>query len=466
MTFHCSFRARPADESVAAGAPEALSLREAVPVWLRIGLLSFGGPAGQIAMMHRELVEKRKWISEARFLHALNFCTLLPGPEATQLATYIGWLLHRTVGGLVAGTLFVLPGAVLMLALAAAYVTFHQVPAVEAIFFGIKAAVLAVVVEAVVRIGKRALKTPAAVAIAALAFLALFVFSAPFPLVIAAAALAGSLGVRLQPSAAAGPLAVEVPSSLIDRLFERGQLEHTRPNGRRTLRTAALWLALWAAPVVALLVWRGPADVLTREGLFFSQAAVVTFGGAYAVLAWVTQEAVVTFGWLTPSEMLDGLGLAETTPGPLILVLQFVGFVAAHRNPAGLPALLAGTLGAAITLWVTFVPCFLWIFVFAPYVEAVRGNPRLSAALAAITAAVVGVILNLSVFFALHVLFAKVEPFEWGVVRLPVPDLASLELRAAGISAVAFAMLFDLKQSLGRTLVLCAGLGAALRLLG
>ncbi len=444
------------------GAPSSLSLKQAFPVWLKIGLLSFGGPAGQIALMHHELVEKRKWISEERFLHALNFCTLLPGPEAQQLATYIGWLLHRTVGGLLAGGLFIVPGAVLMLSLSMVYAVFHHVPAIEAVFFGIKAAVLAVVVEAVVRIGKRALKTPAAVAIAALAFIALFVFGAPFPLIIALSAFAGALGVPVRKGTSQTALVDESPS-LIDQLFSAGKLKHTVPNRRRALLTACLWLGLWAAPVLALLRWRGPADVLTREGIFFSEAAVVTFGGAYAVLAWVTQKAVVTFGWLSAAQMLDGLGLAETTPGPLILVLQFTGFLAAYQHPDGLPPLVAGLLGALITLWVTFVPCFMWIFVFAPWVEAARGNRRLAAALAAITAAVVGVILNLSVFFSLHVLFARVGVFTLGPMTIPAPQWSSIDLRAAAVSAVAFGMLFAFKLGLGRTLLACSLLGALLK---
>jgi chromate transporter len=444
-------------------ASPALALREALPVWLRIGLLSFGGPAGQIALMHRELVEKRRWISEERFLHALNFCTLLPGPEAMQLATYIGWLLHRTLGGVVAGLLFVLPGALLMMGLAAVYATFHQVPAIDAVFFGIKAAVLAVVVEAVVRIGKRALKTPAALLIAAFAFVALFAFAAPFPLVIFVSGLAGALGLPVRGSDAAGKLAENAAPSLIDRLFEQGKLDHTRPNTARALRTAALWLGLWAAPVAAVWAWRGGDDVLTREATFFSEAAVVTFGGAYAVLAWVTHEVVVSFAWLQPSQMLDGLGLAETTPGPLILVLQFVGFQAAHDHPAGLAPMLAGVLGALLTLWVTFTPCFLWIFALAPYVEAVRGNRRLAAALAAITAAVVGVILNLSIFFALHVLFARVDSLDLGGLHLPRPAWQSVDLRALAVCAVAFLMLFALKLRLGRTLLLCAFFGAVLK---
>jgi chromate transporter len=441
---------------------QTLTLRQAFPVWLRIGLLSFGGPAGQIALMHRELVEKRRWISEDRFLHALNFCTLLPGPEAQQLATYIGWLLHRTAGGLTAGSLFVLPGALLMLGLSVVYARFHQVPAIDAVFFGIKAAVLAVVVEAVVRIGKRALKTRAAVVIAAGAFVALFAFGAPFPLVIAASALAGALGMPVRVPVVPGAK-VEPATSLVDQLFADGKLGHTLPDARRAAITALGWLALWAAPVLALWLWRGSSDVLTQEGVFFSKAAVVTFGGAYAVLAWIAQEVVVTFGWLSPAQMLDGLGLAETTPGPLILVLQFTGFVAAYQHAQGLSPLLAGTLGAGITLWVTFVPCFTWIFVLAPWVESVRGNLRLAAALAAITAAVVGVILNLSVFFAIHVLFAKVGSVQLGPLTLPSPEWSSIDLRAAAVSAIAFTMLLVLKQSLGRTLVSCAVLGALLK---
>ena len=410
--------------------PPSLTLRQALPVWLRIGLLSFGGPAGQIALMHRELVEKRRWISDERFLHALNFCTLLPGPEAQQLATYIGWLLHGTRGGLVAGGLFVLPGALLMLALSASWATWHHLPAVDAIFFGIKAAVLAIVVEAVVRVGKRALKTRSAVAIAVVAFVGLFAFSVPFPWVIALAGLAGALGLPMK-SSQGNATGAAAPDSLVDRLFIEGRLTHTLPNVLRAVLTALAWGALWAAPIVALAWWRGPSDVLTTESIFFSKAAVVTFGGAYAVLAWVASE-VVRFGWLTAPQMLDGLGLAETTPGPLILVLEFTGFAAAYFQPGTLPPLVAGSLGALIALWVTFVPCFLWIFVFAPWVEALRNNRRLASALSAITAAVVGVILNLSVFFALHVLFAKVGDFTAGPLRLPAPEWGSIEPRADG----------------------------------
>lgn len=443
--------------------PVSLTLKAAFFVWLRIGLLSFGGPAGQIALMHRELVERRKWISEERFLHALNFCTLLPGPEAAQLATYIGWLLHKTPGGLVAGACFVVPGALLMLGLSTIYWVFHRVAIVDALFFGIKAAVLAVVVEAVLRVGKRALQTRRALVVAALSFTALFCFSAPFPLVIALSAAVGWAGLVPKPTAPAARQGQLADLPLVDLLFAQGAAEHTKPVFRASVRTAAIWLTLWAAPVAAVWGWRGGDDVLTREAVLFSEAATVTFGGAYAVLAWVTQEVVTHFHWLSAAQMVDGLGLAETTPGPLILVLQFVGFTAAAQQPGGLPPMVAATLGAAITLWVTFVPCFLWVFLFGPWVEAMRENVKLSAALSAITAAVVGVILNLSVFFATHVLFGEVTVLATGPVSMPVPQWSTLDLKAAGVCSVAFLMLFALKQNLGRTLVVCAAIGVALK---
>ncbi len=438
-----------------------LTVKDAWPVWLRIGLLSFGGPAAQIAVMHRELVEQRRWISEERFLHALNFCTLLPGPEAQQLATYIGWLLHGTRGGLVAGGLFVLPGALVMWGLSALWAVFHSVPLVDALFFGLKAGLLAVVLEAVVRVGKRALQTRAAVALAMSAFVALSLFAVPFPAVVGVSAVLGALGLPVRGATARA--SGNTQPSLIDRLLAEGALPHTTPNLRRALGLAVTWLGLWALPVVALWWWRGADDVLTREGIFFSEAAVVTFGGAYAVLAWVAHQ-VVSFGWLTAPQMLDGLGLAESTPGPLILVLEFAGFGAAFFHPGSLSPLLAGTLGAAVTLWVTFTPCFLWIFVLAPWVEALRSNQRLAAALAAITASVVGVIANLTLFFALHVVFAKVGVVEFGPLSLPAPEWGTVEWRALVVAALAFALVFPFNQGLGRTLVACAVLGAGLKL--
>lgn len=404
---------------------ERVTLREALPVWARIGLLGFGGPAGQIALMHRILVEEKRWISEARFLHALNYCMLLPGPEAQQLATYVGWLLHRVPGGIVAGGLFVLPGALVILVLSALYAGFRHVPAVEAIFWGIKPAVIALVIEALVRIGKRALKTWTHRGIALAAFVALFALDAPFPLVVLGAGLLGaalgrwghllgSPGTPPKAPASDGP-------SLVDEMAARGELGHTRPSRGRAVGLALACLALWFAPVAAAWALVGRESVFVQEGLFFGQAAVVTFGGAYAVLAYMAQQAVEVYGWLGPGEMLDGLGLAETTPGPLILVTQFVGFQGAFRDPGLLPPMLAGTLGAAMTTWVTFLPSFLWIFAGAPYIESLRGHRGLNHALSAITAAVVGVILNLSVWLCWHTLYPGAV--DWPAVALSAAAL-------------------------------------------
>jgi chromate transporter len=437
---------------------------EAVRVWARIGLLSFGGPAGQVALMHHELVERRKWVDEARFLHALNYCMLLPGPEAQQLATYLGWLMHRTRGGLVAGTLFVLPGFVTMLALSALYASLGELPAVTALFFGLKAAVLAVVFEAVLRVGRRALKTRVSVATAALAFIALFFFDAPFPFVVLVAGLVGLVGARVAPRAFPPPVpppAVTEASSVIERMAASGQLAHTLPSRTRTLKVLAIGGALWFGPLVLLAAVFGGDSVFVDEAVFFSKAAVVTFGGAYAVLAWVAQRAVDTFGWLRPGEMLDGLGLAETTPGPLILVVQFVAFLGASRHPGALPPLLAGVLGSVVTVWVTFVPCFIWIFLGAPYIEALRGHRGLHAALSSITAAVVGVVLNLSLWFGLHVLFSRVDSWSAGPLRVLLPSGPSLP--AFALTSVALLALFRFKLGLPRTLALCAGLGFVAR---
>jgi chromate transporter len=422
-----------ARRTAAAPSPDAhpVSFGEAFKVWLKIGLMSFGGPAGQIALMHRILVDERRWIGEARFLHALNYCMLLPGPEAMQLATYVGWLLHRLKGGLVAGILFVLPGFFVILGLSALYAGYREVPAVAAAFYGIKAAVLAVVIEALVRIGRRALTHPLAYALAAAAFVAIFFLQVPFPLIVLGAAALGPILARLVPGAFAERKrrdgAEEGPPAIVDALIESGRARHTRPDARRLLLVTASFGALWLAPVALIWAASGGHSVFAQIGVFFSKMAVVTFGGAYAVLAYVAQQAVETYGWLGAGEMLDGLGLAETTPGPLILVLEFVGFIAAYREAGGLEPMLAGLLGAALAVWVTFVPCFLWIFAGAPYVEAVRGRPALAAALAAITAAVVGVILNLAVWFALHVLFAELRDVDAGPLRILVPDPASLD---------------------------------------
>lgn len=375
---------------------------QALRVWLEIGLLSFGGPTGQIALMHRELVEKRRWISDSRFLHALNYCMLLPGPEAQQLAIYIGWLLHRTWGGIVAGALFVLPGALVMWGISVVYVLFGKLPAMEAVFYGLKPAVIAIVAAAVLRIGKRALRNPVLWGVALLAFVAIFFFKAPFPLILAGAGAVGFLGGLRWPEifdATAGHGAASCGDE--SYVIADGDA-HVRPSLGRTLATAAAWAVVWLLPVAGCLLALGPAHVLTAEGLFFGKAALVTFGGAYAVLPYVAQQAVERHGWLTAPQMLDGLGLAETTPGPLVLVLQFVGFLGGWHAPGG--GLMLATLAAALTSWVTFVPGFLFIFAGAPFVESSRGNLRLSTALSAITAAVVGVILNLAMWFGWQVI--------------------------------------------------------------
>lgn len=433
--------------------PEAPTFKEAAKLWAKIGLLSFGGPAGQIALMHKELVEERRWIGEQRFLHALNYCMLLPGPEAQQLAIYVGWLLHRTAGGLVAGTLFVLPGALVMLGLSTFYMLYNDAPVIEALFFGVKAAVLAVVVEAVIRIGRRALKNRVMMAIAVVAFLAIYVVKLPFPLIILAAGLTGWIGNRFAPvpfsGAAHGKANAPDVRGAVDLMFERGELAHTRPTRWHAPRTIATWLPIWLGPVALIWMLTGSASVWTQLGGFFSLMAVVTFGGAYAALSYVAQAAVASFGWLAPGEMVDGLGLAETTPGPLILVLQFVGFVAAYRHAGTMSPLAAGSLGALLTIWVTFVPCFFWIFLGAPYIEALRENKALSAALSAITAAVVGVVMNLALWFALHVIFGKVQSVGLGT---EVPVLSSIDWRAALLSAAAMIAMLKLKIGMLPTL--------------
>ncbi|ESX60347.1 chromate transporter [Mesorhizobium sp. LSHC422A00] len=451
------------DDARATEAPIVPTFRQAAKLWARVGLLSFGGPAGQIALMHKELVEDRRWIGEQRFLHALNYCMLLPGPEAQQLAIYIGWLLHRTAGGLVAGILFVLPGAFVMLGLSIFYVLYNDAPVIEALFFGIKAAVLAVVVEAVLRIGKRALKNRVMVAIAVAAFLAIYVIRLPFPLIILVAGLTGWIGNRLAPArfsaAARGKDNLPDVRGAVDVMFERGELAHTKPTKWHAPRTIAIWLPIWLGPVVLILALTGPASVWAQLGGFFSLMAVVTFGGAYAALSYVAQAAVTSFGWLAPGEMVDGLGLAETTPGPLILVLQFVGFVAAYRHAGAMGPLVAGSLGALLTLWVTFVPCFFWIFLGAPYIEALRGNKALSAALSAITAAVVGVVMNLALWFALHVVFGAVHRVGLG---MEVPVLSSLDWRAALLAAAAMVAMLKLRIGMLPTLAGSALAGLAL----
>jgi chromate transporter len=440
----------------------AVSFTEATWTWLKIGLLGFGGPAGQIALMHRILVEEKRWIGEARFLHALNYCMLLPGPEAQQLATYIGWLLHRTWGGVVAGTLFVLPGFVVIVTLSTIYALFQGTPALETLFFGLKAAVLAVVVEAVLRIGKRALKNQAMVALAAVAFVAIFFLGVPFPLIVVGAAVIGLVGGRVRPDLFGAAAPRTAGGGAVDSLLDE-EIEHTRPSLGRAVRVVLLWGGLWAALPLLLAGIFGTESVFGPIAVFFSKMAVVTFGGAYAVLAYVAQEAVGSLGWLQPGEMLDGLAMAETTPGPLIMVLTFVGFLAAFREAGGLDPLLAGFLGAALTTWVTFVPCFLWIFLGAPYIETVRGNRALGAALSAITAAVVGVILNLAVWFALHAMFAEMRDVALGPLQLMLPVVTSLDPWAALLAAGAMVAMLRFHIGMLTTLAGCAVVGAVVR---
>ncbi|TWB37633.1 chromate efflux transporter [Nitrospirillum pindoramense] len=434
------------------------TLGEATRVWARIGLLSFGGPAGQIALMHRELVENRRWIGEARFLHALSYCMLLPGPEAQQLATYVGWLLHGRRGGLIAGLLFILPGVLVMLGLSTLYTLYHQAPLTGALFHGLKAAVLAVVLDAVLRLGKRALRGWPGLAMAGAAFLALAVGHVPFPVVIL---VAGLIGMAARPAfAPAAATPTPTGGALLDRQLDAAVPPHAQPSRRRALSTLALWLPLWLGPLAALRLVTGADSVWTHLALFFSGMALVTFGGAYAVLSYVAQAAVTGYGWLTPGEMIDGLGLAETTPGPLVLVLQHVGFLAAAHAPGTLPPLLAGFFGALLTSWVTFAPCFLWIFLGGPYVERVRTHATISAALAAITAAVVGVILNLAVWFGGHVLFSGSRPLHLGPLALPLPT--GLDIPAALLALVAFIALRHTRLGLLPTLAACAAAGLML----
>jgi chromate transporter len=425
----------------AAGTGAVPTFAEALRVWAKIGLVSFGGPAGQIALMHRVLVDERKWIDEPRFLNALNFCMLLPGPEAMQLATYVGWRLHGLRGGLAAGLLFVIPGALVVLALSMLYAAFGKLPMAEAVFVGIKAAVLAIVVEALLRIARRSLKTRTELLIAGLAFVAIYFLSVPFPLIVLAAALVGFFRptaptARPRPTPAHGATVVG------------------------TLATAAVWLAIWLLPLLALAAVFGRSHTVTQLAIFFSKLAVVTFGGAYAVLAYMAQDVVEAYHWLTPGEMLDGLGLAETTPGPLILVTEFVGFLAAHRHGGGNPWAM-GVLGAAVAVWATFAPCFLWIFVGAPFIERLDAEPRLKAALAAVTAAVVGVILNLTVWFAVHVLFGTVTESFAGPIRLLIPQPDTVSWPAVLLAALAVLLLFVLHRGVIATLATCAGLALA-----
>lgn len=447
-------------------AGHGITFRDASRVWLRVAILSFGGPAGQIAVMHRILVEEKNWISEGRFLHALNYCMLLPGPEAQQLATYIGWLLHRTAGGLMAGGLFILPGIIAIMGLSYVYAAYGNVSFVEALFFGLKAAVLAIVVEAVVRVGKRALRNRVMVALAALAFTGIFFFAVPFPAIIIGAGIVGYLGARSGRPEFAAVGHGDGDTAAIDRMLGEAEPDHVRPDTARAFRVGMLWLALWLVPVIALLAAFGPANVFSQIALFFSKMAMVTFGGAYAVLAYVAQQAVDHYHWLQAREMLDGLGMAETTPGPLIMVLQFVGFMAAYRDPGEMSPMLAGTLGGLLATWVTFTPCFLWIFLGGPYVERLRGNKGLAGALTAITAAVVGVILNLSVWFALHTLFRETLPVRAFPLSFDMPVLSSVDVVAFALAVAAATAIFRFRLGMLTVLAGSCVAGVALRIVG
>jgi chromate transporter len=444
-------------------ARDVVPLRTAARVWALVALQSFGGPAGQIAVMQRTLVEERRWIGSGRFQHALNFCTILPGPEATQLAVYIGWLLNGVRGGIVAGVLFVLPGVLALFALSAVYVTFGATTLVVAVFAGIAPAVLSIVAQAVVRVGRRALGRPALVAMAVASFVALALFAVPFPLVVLVAAVAGWLLGRFRPGSVT-PDATddEGPAPLV----ADDALHNERPARRRTGLVLLVGLLVWWVPVALVVVWTGRDSTPSTEGVFFSGAALVTFGGAYAVLSYVAQRAVETYGWLGPGEMVRGLGLAETTPGPLIMVVQFVAFLGAYRNAGNLDPWVAATVGALLTTWVTFVPAFLLVFLGAPYVERLRHNRTVADALSGVTAAVVGVIANLALFFAVHTLFGEVEGKSWGPLTLQVPDPTSLRPVAVVIAVVAAVLLFRLNWPVLRTLGVCALLGIVASLLG
>lgn len=445
-----------------------MSLGEAAKVWARIAALSFGGPAGQIAVMHRILVDEKRWIGEQRFLHALNFCMLLPGPEAQQLATYIGWLLHKRLGGLIAGALFILPGALAIMALSWIYVLYGNTGLIAGLFLGLKAAVLAIVLQAVIRIGGRALRTVEAKLLAGVAFVLIFFLGVPFPLIVLGAGLIGFVAGRSGSAAFKGGGHGGGSGGVADAdtLLGDELPDHARPRWRGVLFDVALWLALWLVPIAVLLAVLGPDHVFSQIAIFFAKMAMVTFGGAYAVLAYVAQQAVEHYGWLRPEEMLDGLGMAETTPGPLIMVLQFVGFLGAYRDPGMLSPLWAGTLGGLLATWVTFAPCFLWIFLGAPFIEQMRGNAALAGALSAITAAVVGVVLNLALWFAIHAVFRQVTPVTAGPVGFDMPVLSSIDPWTAALTLAAIVAVFRFRIGTFTVLAAAAAIGVALRFAG
>ena len=441
---------------------DGIRFREAFPVWLKISLLSFGGPAGQIAVMHRLLVDELKWVSERRFLHALNFCMLLPGPEAQQLTIYLGWLLHRVRGGVIAGVLFVLPGALTVLLLSMIYVTYQQSIAVASVFFGVKAAVLAIVTTALWRLARKVIRRRVLMVITAASFIASFVFAIPFPLVIIGAAMAALFS-------GISPAAEETDDSEGNsRAIDSRVATQAAPPRHRAFLVAMICGSLWLAPVAILYGWLGAGHIYVQQALFFSQVAVVTFGGAYAVLSFLAQQTVGHYGWVSAGEMLDGLGMAETTPGPLIMVTQFVGFIGAYRSPGVLDPMLAGCLGALVTTWVTFAPCFLWIFLGAPYIEALRGNRVLAVALTGITAAVVGVVLNLAIWFGLRVMFTKLVevPVPWGDMVMLLPSPAYFDPLASAIMVAALLAIVRFRVGMIKVLVTSAAAGLALGSVG
>jgi chromate transporter len=441
------------------GSRDVVPFRQAVRTWFGISLQTFGGPAGQIAVMQRTLVDEKRWIGQKRFLHALSYCTLLPGPEAQQLATYIGWLLNGTRGGLVAGGLFVLPGMVALLVLSAIYVGFGDSTAVIAVFAGVAPAVLAIVAQAVVRVAGRALGHPALIGVAVAAFVALTLFAVPFPVVVGVAAAIGWALGRWAPHTMRAAAGHDKETGGPAPLIPDDALHTERPGWRHAAKVLVIGVLAWGIPVLVVAVVTGRHSVFTDQSLFFSGAALVTFGGAYAVLAYVAQQAVQVYGWLAPGEMVRGLALAETTPGPLVMVVQFVAFIGAYRDPGAWNPWVAAVVAALLTTWVTFVPCFVFIFLGAPYVERLRGNHALSAALSGITAAVVGVIANLAVFFALHTFFSTITRHVFGPIHVDVPDLSTLRPLAVAIAAVAVVVVFRLKWSVLRTLGFCAVLG-------
>ena len=441
--------------------------RDWVAAWSTVAANSFGGPAGQIAVMHDEIVVRRGWIGERRFLHALNYCMLLPGPEAQQLATYLGWLLRGPSGGLFAGALFILPGFLSIMALSILFAAYGDLSWVTGLFFGISAAVIAVVASAVLRIGRRVIKNPVMLAVAAGAFVGIFFFELPFPLIVAVAIVLGLIGGRLRPDIF--NLIQGHDESETDDAHEAlvGDDEVTlgQPSLSRAVKVLAVGLGLWFGPVLVLLVALGKSSVFVDVAWFFSSAAVLTFGGAYSVLAYISQEAVTNFGWLEPGEMISGLGMAETTPGPLIQVVQFVGFMGPYRDPGSLSALQAGMSGAVVATWVTFIPSFLWIFLGAPFIEHLRGRPSLTAALSTVTAAVVGVVLNLAIWFALFTLFGTVTEHRRFGALLYEPDLGSLDIAALAIAVAAAIAIFKFKVKTLHVVAVAAAVGIAYQML-